>query len=104
MQPAALHLGATLEKAGIVPDASMAQVRQVLTVGRCTLCILLPTPPPRRIGWNMCRPMRRLNDVCVGQSEGCLPLYMHRYITEYGILPIGAGETVGLCTLNQVDP
>ena len=30
-------------------------------------------PPPRLIGWNMCRPIRRLNAVCVGQSEGCIP-------------------------------
>jgi 6-phosphofructokinase 1 len=36
-------------------------------VGRRTLCILLPAPTPRLIGWNMCRPMRRLNDVCVSQ-------------------------------------
>jgi hypothetical protein len=37
------------------------------TVGRRTLCILLAPPPPRLIGWNICRPMRRLNGVCVGQ-------------------------------------
>jgi acyl-CoA thioesterase FadM len=36
-------------------------------VGRRTLCILLAPPPPRLIGWNICRPMRRLNGVCVGQ-------------------------------------
>jgi tetratricopeptide (TPR) repeat protein len=56
-----------LDSAGKDYDAAIA------AVGRRTLCILLPTPPPPLIGWNMCRPMRRLNDVCVGQSEGCLP-------------------------------
>jgi hypothetical protein len=35
-------------------------------VGRCTLNSTDP-PPPRLIGWNICRQMRRLNDVCVGQ-------------------------------------
>jgi CBS-domain-containing membrane protein len=35
-------------------------------VGRCTLNSADP-PTPRMIGWNMCRPMRRLNDACVGQ-------------------------------------
>jgi hypothetical protein len=39
---------------------------QLLEVGRCTLNSTDP-PPPRLIGCNMCRPMRRLNDVCVGQ-------------------------------------
>jgi SNF2 family DNA or RNA helicase len=37
------------------------------SVGRRTMCILLAPPTPNLIGWNVCRPMRRLNDVCVGQ-------------------------------------
>jgi hypothetical protein len=37
-----------------------------VVVGLCTLNSADP-PPPRLIGCNMCRPMRRLNDVCVGQ-------------------------------------
>jgi hypothetical protein len=36
------------------------------TVGRCTLNYTDP-PPPRLIGWNMCRPMRRLNGTCADQ-------------------------------------
>jgi hypothetical protein len=34
---------------------------------------LLAPPPPRLIGWNACRPMRRLNGVRVGHCEGCIP-------------------------------
>jgi hypothetical protein len=36
-------------------------------VGRCTLCILLAPPPPRLIDCTICRPMRRLNGLCIGQ-------------------------------------
>jgi hypothetical protein len=93
MQPAALHsdgswsvcVGAgafwqmavpllLLTGAGAVMAASfspLVEARYVMPelntpVGLCTLNSSNP-PPPRLIGWNMCRPMRRLNDVCVGQ-------------------------------------
>jgi hypothetical protein len=43
-----------------------AAVLDEFKVGRCTLNSTDP-PPPRLIGCNMCRPMRRLNAVCVSQ-------------------------------------
>jgi hypothetical protein len=50
------------------PKKNYARAADGKNLGRALhVCILLPTPPPRLIGWNMCRPMRRLNVVCVGQ-------------------------------------
>jgi hypothetical protein len=57
--------------------------------------------------------MRRLNDVCVGQSEGCLPLaILHRYSTVHDSLredwvrsePSSVQAAVGLYKLNSVYP
>jgi hypothetical protein len=49
-----------------MPRFDGVSVTLTTTVGRCTLNSTDP-PTPRLIGWNMCRPMRRMNDVCVGQ-------------------------------------